>query len=1086
MQKKTNDSVEQSKTRDFVKDTITNFDVYNAIIEQNYSPILNSVAEEKDYTSSTYTVLKDIISGGIGMGGTIVGLIATGGTATAAKIGFSLISTTFNLFMDLNKPSDSATKIWLKIRDYVKEYVGDTLTNDNFNRLMSELNGCKDSVSLYLDYRKKADPAALFYCRAAIAIFTQRISSFQQKEYEVVSLPLFVQVARLHLLLYRDLVLFGESWGVSAEDCVKDKLQMKKLIQKYTQYAHETYEKGLKNKQADTTPKWEYPCDCSKIDEENNGVLPLTKQWNAINKYKQGMQLSVLDIVAQYPILDPEIYPLGTQLKQSREVYAPIIGAILNKKDVGTPLGNIQVSTVEEIDRLILNKYEGELIDVRIEGGKLDTPPSIPEIPVIYKTQQIVDKMMDVVNMKEYDTRFKISDKGKEKKWFPSSHIIPLDFVGACCHPEMGVLNNIYMGNSLLDISPSDKPCSINPQNHKLSSIHLFGKFIQSGVSALMQSSGLICGFRQKELSPKHLVSPNQITQIPTEMTANNGYRNFSAEFENITGQNVMTAKMNNAYLLYNVFGIENATYQGKIRLYLSFKGTENSSISIEVCNDPTDVNPEWKITSIPLESTEKNPNAIKGKQGFYILTKSVDIDLTMGRNTIKLVYNNSNNINNQVYIDRIEIIPEKIKTNIAAHQRGVTFTTHMDGKLEASTDASIGNVPIDGPQSNKKWRVFVSGKDTGYSFDGKDTPNTIVTQFNDKFKNPNNGWQIPGNLLNVLDFTTDPTSQAVLTNENGKNILKLVKVNDENNDQLIMQIADDKISDTELKEKIRKTYNIFAGGKLVYRCKEDTMFKTVMDAFNGLNIKAYSARILEQADKVDRINMAKDIIEDLVLVNPSRSVNGKVKSNVGSYDTRVAKSALRSCKRAGLNIPDALFEKLKVIEEVVFALEPEMNGACYTTNKDSLDTMIIKKDCGLLQGPVLNQVGKIIRWIENEGYPKWYKNVILQINPRSFYSGITQLEIITNAYNLGNKEVLPLSTDSTIDIPLMTYPNWSISNTTKSGHRLQINAVLKNGEKIAILDEIAPPTSSRIGESIDEQKPYENIPGGKNRRGVK
>ena len=104
----------------------------------------------------------------------------------------------------------------------------------------------------------------------------------------------------------------------------------------------------------------------------------------------------------------------------------------------------------------------------------------------------------------------------------------------------------------------------------------------------------------------------------------------------------------------------------------------------------------------------------------------------------------------------------------------------------------------------------------------------------------------------------------------------------------------------------------------------------------------------------------------------------------------------------------------------------------------------------------------KIIRWIENSGYPKWYPSITLQISDVGAYKNIEKYEIITNGYNLGSKEAPTISLDNKLDINLMSYPNWKITAATDEGHRLQIFALLKSGEKVLVIDAIAPPTSSR------------------------
>ncbi|MEN8648882.1 delta endotoxin C-terminal domain-containing protein [Bacillus toyonensis] len=206
--------------------------------------------------------------------------------------------------------------------------------------------------------------------------------------------------------------------------------------------------------------------------------------------------------------------------------------------------------------------------------------------------------------------------------------------------------------------------CKLNPSEHKLSNVYLFGEYqtmpssSPGSMTRKEYSSGVIYGFRQKDLHPKHIISPNLITQIPAEMTANNGMKNFQVIPEDITGQNVMKTRESSAYLLYDILALENTTYYGKIRLYLCFKGSLNHT------------------RNMLIKQIEKDKN------GHFGLTGSIPITLKEGRNQIKFVYDSNYNLN-ELFIDRVEIIPEKIEITIGSNGQ-ITFTTYLDGRLEA------------------------------------------------------------------------------------------------------------------------------------------------------------------------------------------------------------------------------------------------------------------------------------------------------------------------------------------------------------------------------------------------------------------
>ncbi|MEN8648977.1 insecticidal delta-endotoxin Cry8Ea1 family protein [Bacillus toyonensis] len=941
MQKKMNDNVEQCvgqwNARNVLQSRITDFDVYNAIIERDYQFLLKEFESKPDYDEAGYILTKNILSGLIGVTGAVVGVLASGGTALFAGVALSLVSLAAGTYFDFSGPSATASAVWENIKEYTENYVENKINEDTYKNLKQELNGCARVIKLYLNYidiKQYNGSIAEEYCRNALVYLEGRTEMFKHDTYKVLLLPLYVQFMRLHLLLYRDLVLFGEFWGVTLEVRDKDKKKLKELIKEYTEYAHTTYLEGLKKKQSVENPTWKSKC-CG-VDQNTvlqQQVLPLTKQWNTINRYKQGMQLSVLDIVAQFPTIDPVDYRIGTNLKQSREVYSSIIGAIIKPKDnIGTTTTPTIVNSAKEIDKILAatNKYEGELIDVRIEEGdikqwKLSGEPY--NLKAISKIQSYVDKMTDIAMMKEYNTKLPVSNV--TKTWFPSSYMMPLDIVGACCEQANGLVDYFYGGSSL-DAIPSDKiKCNIILKNHKLSSVHLFGKFntereVSVAPSESMVSTGLICGFRQRELDPKHIVSPNLITQIPAEMNRNEGIKGFKSLPEDITAQNTMYATTGGSYLEYDIFGFENVTYDCKIRLYLSYKGNAGSSISIQVDGEDKG--------RIMLQPTEQNPNAIKGSKGSYILTEEIDLTFEKEKNIIKLVYNS--NGKNSVCIDRVEIVPVKTKTMIGDKKGQIIFTTHSDGTLEATV---MNKGPIS--DSSSVWRVYVGGQDTGFSFKGDNDAAYIAMTFNQEFFEKTDKYKIPGITLNVIEFTQKLISIGnIPIDKDKKKMLELVKVDAQKNTQIIMR----KMEGADLTQKIEKNYNIFAGGKLVYQCKKGTKFKTVMDAFNALNIRAFNARIREDNEEMNPTEIADDIINNLFQSLPSPG-EGTVKPNVSSYDTRVAKNALRWCKRTNKKLPVWGTMNLNDAEILAFNKESQMKDACYT-NEDQLDDMIIRK----------------------------------------------------------------------------------------------------------------------------------------------
>ncbi len=121
--------------------------------------------------------------------------------------------------------------------------------------------------------------------------------------YEILLLASYAQAANLHLLLLRDVVQYGESWGFSPNEVQQyysntttiGNPGMLQLLATYTDYCVNWYNAGLKQQQS--------PYD-----------------WNIFNDFRRNMTIMVLDIVALWPTYNPRYYPVPTKSQLTRTI----------------------------------------------------------------------------------------------------------------------------------------------------------------------------------------------------------------------------------------------------------------------------------------------------------------------------------------------------------------------------------------------------------------------------------------------------------------------------------------------------------------------------------------------------------------------------------------------------------------------------------------------------------------------------------------------------------------------------------------------------------------------------------------------
>ncbi|MEH7218010.1 insecticidal delta-endotoxin Cry8Ea1 family protein [Bacillus toyonensis] len=132
---------------------------------------------------------------------------------------------------------------------------------------------------------------------------------FSVQGFELPMLSMYAQAANMHLLLLRDVVQNGVSWGFAPYEVDRYYFDpsgqrspgLLQLLGIYTNYCVEWYEKGLQ-------------------EQYNTG------RWDKFNNFRRNMTIMVLDTVAIWPTFDPRRYPLPTKSQLTRTLYTNPVG----------------------------------------------------------------------------------------------------------------------------------------------------------------------------------------------------------------------------------------------------------------------------------------------------------------------------------------------------------------------------------------------------------------------------------------------------------------------------------------------------------------------------------------------------------------------------------------------------------------------------------------------------------------------------------------------------------------------------------------------------------------------------------------
>ncbi|PFK10672.1 insecticidal delta-endotoxin Cry8Ea1 family protein, partial [Bacillus cereus] len=288
----------------------------------DYKDWMNRCTSEESFSQGTSNSIRDAVIAGSKIAGTIIGAVFP-----PLKIPALILSNLIPFLWpkEAGPPgTPEAQFTWEQMMNAVEEMVDqkiDTLVKDqaistlqilqsyiqDYQQALCNLQTDPNNEKYKEDVRREFNDAE-DQAKAAII-------QFRNVKYAGLLLADYAQAANLHLLLLRDVVQFGESWGFSAlevqqyysNESLVGNPGMKQLLATYTDHCVRWYNEGLQNRYE-------------------------TGNWNTFNDFRRNMTLMILDIVAIWPTYDPILYTVPTKSQLTRTVYTPFIQGSLSIK----------------------------------------------------------------------------------------------------------------------------------------------------------------------------------------------------------------------------------------------------------------------------------------------------------------------------------------------------------------------------------------------------------------------------------------------------------------------------------------------------------------------------------------------------------------------------------------------------------------------------------------------------------------------------------------------------------------------------------------------------------------------------------
>lgn len=127
-----------------------------------------------------------------------------------------------------------------------------------------------------------------------------------------VAIPHLTMMVTLQLMVLRDAILSDSSWNYTASDkdtLLNGALGFRQILKTYSKWVFDTLTEELNT---------------------NYATFDTVDKWNARNNFLTIVTLTSLDLVALWPTLDPELYPVNTDIDFTRTLKSPILQPVWN------------------------------------------------------------------------------------------------------------------------------------------------------------------------------------------------------------------------------------------------------------------------------------------------------------------------------------------------------------------------------------------------------------------------------------------------------------------------------------------------------------------------------------------------------------------------------------------------------------------------------------------------------------------------------------------------------------------------------------------------------------------------------------
>ncbi|MBY7115261.1 hypothetical protein ILT06_31160 [Bacillus sp. 17RED48] len=190
----------------------------------NYKDWLNMCQQNQQYGKNfeiTPTALKDAVVTAINVNGAIFVAIPTPVTVVIGT-GLILLGSLLSFLWPPEETGGEAQPVWQEFIRNIEEHLKRSIDQQVRSYAINTLKGIDNNIKLYSKsfrtwFNDQNDKSALDNLTKNFSeldnLFEASMPHFASDKHEILLLSIYAQAANLHLLLLRDMLIYGEKWG---------------------------------------------------------------------------------------------------------------------------------------------------------------------------------------------------------------------------------------------------------------------------------------------------------------------------------------------------------------------------------------------------------------------------------------------------------------------------------------------------------------------------------------------------------------------------------------------------------------------------------------------------------------------------------------------------------------------------------------------------------------------------------------------------------------------------------------------------------------------------------------------------------